>query len=155
MVCEAEVPSSAGLGAKRRQIAKEAPRGTRDPADRPSLASSTCQRAEWGVSAPHPTPARLALPPDGAPQNDLSRFKTCATTGRPCPAKTLAKLMRSNGIVGISPEAGPRPPRGPTSAPAHLLVNGRHDGTGGLSPRTVKYVHSIIGRALKDVREKA
>ena len=37
---------------------------------------------------------------------------------------------------------------------AHLLTAGRHDGAGGLSPRTVKYVHTIIGRALKDATRK-
>jgi integrase len=33
---------------------------------------------------------------------------------------------------------------------AVLLADGRHDGAGGLSPRTVRYVHTIVHRALKD-----
>ncbi|HYI58506.1 MAG TPA: tyrosine-type recombinase/integrase [Microlunatus sp.] len=37
---------------------------------------------------------------------------------------------------------------------AHLLTKGRQDGTGGLSARTVKYVHTIVGRALKDAARK-
>jgi integrase len=33
---------------------------------------------------------------------------------------------------------------------AHLLAEGRRDRPGGLSPRTVRYVHTIVHRALKD-----
>ena len=37
---------------------------------------------------------------------------------------------------------------------AELLATGRSDGSGGLSPRTVRYVATIIGRALKDATRK-
>lgn len=33
---------------------------------------------------------------------------------------------------------------------AELLTSGRHDGKGGLSPRTVRYTHTILHRALRD-----
>jgi integrase len=33
---------------------------------------------------------------------------------------------------------------------AQLLRSGRHDGNGGLSPRTVRYTHTILHRALRD-----
>jgi len=33
---------------------------------------------------------------------------------------------------------------------SHLLTSGRRDGRGGLSPRTVRYIHTILHRALKD-----
>ena len=33
---------------------------------------------------------------------------------------------------------------------SHLLTSGRKDGRGGLSPRTVRYIHTILHRALKD-----
>jgi integrase len=37
---------------------------------------------------------------------------------------------------------------------AHLLVNGRRDGTRGLSMRTVRYIHSILRKALSDAERK-
>ena len=37
---------------------------------------------------------------------------------------------------------------------ARLLADGRRDGGGGLKPRTVRYVHTIIRKALSDARRK-
>jgi integrase len=37
---------------------------------------------------------------------------------------------------------------------AQLLQNGRHEGPGGLSPKTVRYIHNTIRKALKDAERK-
>ncbi|HEX2063815.1 MAG TPA: hypothetical protein VHE80_05280 [Acidimicrobiales bacterium] len=37
---------------------------------------------------------------------------------------------------------------------ARLLADGRRDGRGGLKPRSVRYVHTIIRKALSDARRK-
>jgi integrase len=35
---------------------------------------------------------------------------------------------------------------------AHLLAEGRRDGRGGLSPRTVRYIHTVVRKALSDAQ---
>ena len=37
---------------------------------------------------------------------------------------------------------------------AHLLKDGRHDGDGGLAPKTVRYIHNTLSKALKDAERK-
>lgn len=37
---------------------------------------------------------------------------------------------------------------------ARLLREGRHDGTGGLSPKSVRYIHTTLHRALRDAERK-
>jgi integrase len=59
----------------------------------------------------------------------------------------------------VLPHLGPKPLQklGPLDLDklyAHLLVAGRKNGPGGLSNRTVRYIHTIVGSALKDAVAK-
>jgi hypothetical protein len=103
-----------------------------------------------------PAPDQLIANTERAHMRDERSRSVTRGPGSPCPRWSAASYSRNMRLY-VVPQIGSAPPATVDAGTlntryAALLADGRrkdHAG-GGLSPRTVRYIHTIIHRALKD-----
>jgi len=110
----------------------------------------------WGKDGEDATVAPLSRRAAQAPAQSLACFVSeWLPAVRPSLKPSTWDSYRSNLIHHVLPRLGeiPLTEIGPTDLNrlyVELLASGRVDGTGGLSQKTVHYIHTIVHRTLRD-----